>query len=333
MATLYKVVSDHYGDPETSTFEFLKSVLQMFKKEDCDLEGRYLEISADETQIIERDHNDESHREIVAEEYKIEVAHLETDDLHPLWQQYEGQLNTQPAYIEFNSITDELSADYSGEIGGGVPEDVYYGKRRRYSISPHLTLDEINTLLDEVAAVLETDSGKDVERMCADRLTESHGVLAVEDWMQGIDPCDEYGLTADSTDDDLETIAAAMVDYATGEGCTITGAVGFCEYLRDELRRKEDEMDIDLSASRVEIAREVINDPKFGPAPDIAREIERRVAERQCEASPWTYRYEELNSVHGGWIIRETVQYLDEMPESTWNRYLPMRRWSMGEEG
>ena len=242
MATLYKVVSDHYGDPETSTFEFLKSVLQMFK-EDRDLEGRYLEISADETQVIERDHNDESHREIVAEEYKIVVQHLDDEEegLHPLWVQYEGQLNTQPAYIEFNSITDELSADYSGEIGGGVPEDVYYGKRRRYSISPHLTLDEINTLLDEVAAVLETDSGKDVEQMCALRLTESHGVLGVEEWMEGIDPCEEYGITADSTDDDLVTIGAAMVDYATGEGCTITGVSDYCEKLRDDLRSLKEE--------------------------------------------------------------------------------------------
>ena len=243
MATLYKVVSDHYGDPETSTFEFLKSVLQMFKEEDRDLEGRYLEISADETQIIERDHNDESHREIVAEEYKIVVQHLDDEEegLHPLWVQYEGQLNTQPAYIEFNSITDELSADYSGEIGGGVPEDVYYGKRRRYSISPQLTLDEINTLLDEVAAVLETDSGKDVERMCALRLTESHGVQEVDEWMQGIDPCEEYGITADSTDTDLETIGAAMIDYATGEGCTITGVSDYCENLRDDLRRSKEE--------------------------------------------------------------------------------------------
>ena len=243
MATLYKVVSDHYGDPETSTFEFLKSVLQMFKEEDRDLEGRYLEISADETQIIERDHNDESHREIVAEEYKIVVQHLDDEEegLHPLWVQYEGQLNTQPAYIEFNSITDELSADYSGEIGGGVPESVWNGKRRRYSISPHLTLDEINTLLDEVAAVLETDSGKDVEQMCALRLTESHGVLGVEEWMEGIDPCEEYGITADSTDDDLETIGAAMVDYATGEGCTITGVSDYCEKLRDDLRSLKEE--------------------------------------------------------------------------------------------
>ena len=243
MATLYKVVSDDYGDPETSTFEFLKSVLQMFKEEDRDLEGRYLEISADETQVIERDHNDESHREIVAEEYKIVVQHLDDEEegLHPLWVQYEGQLNTQPAYIEFNSITDELSADYSGEIGGGVPESVWNGKRRRYTISPHLTLDEINTLLDEVAAVLETDSGTDVEQMCALRLTESHGVLGVEDWMEGIDPCEEYGITADSTDDDLKTIGAAMVDYATGEGCTITGVSDYCEKLRDDLRSLKEE--------------------------------------------------------------------------------------------
>ena len=176
---------------------------------------------------------------------KIQVTHLDEDELHPLWCQYDGQLQTQPAFIEVDTTTPELSADYSGEIGGGVPESVWSGKRLRYSISPHLTADEINTLLDEVAAVLEKDPdagdfGGDVERMCADRLTESHGVMAVEDWMQGIDPCDEYGLTADSDDDDIETIAAAMVDYATGEGCTITGAIGFCEYLRDELRRSKE---------------------------------------------------------------------------------------------
>ena len=150
-------------------------------------------------------------------------------------------MNTQPAYIEFNSITDELSADYSGEIGGGVPESVWNGKRRRYTISPHLTLDEINTLLDEVAAVLETDSGKDVEQMCALRLTESHGVLGVEDWMQGIDPCAEYDITADSTDEELVTIGAVMEDYATGEGCTITGVSDYCKHLRFELRRSKEE--------------------------------------------------------------------------------------------
>ncbi len=92
-------------------------------------------------------------------------------------------------------------------------------------------------------------------------------------------------------------------------------------------RISEDEMDIDLSSTRAGIAREVINDPKFGPDeqgyyPDIAREVEMRVAGKQCDDSPWTYRYEERQSGYGGFFIRETVQYLDEMPESTWNLYV-----------
>ncbi len=187
----------------------------------------------------------------------VKITHLETDDLHPLWQQYDGQLNTQPAFIEHDTRDGSLSADYSGEVGGGVPMDVFEGKRQRYSISPHLTQDEINKLLDDVGFHLDVALKDavyherwqrlrhgvcaDVERMCADRLTESHGVLGVEDWMQGIDPCAEYDITADSTDDDLETIGAAMVDYATGEGCTITGVSDYCKHLRFELRRSKEE--------------------------------------------------------------------------------------------
>jgi len=171
----------------------------------------------------------------------INVTHLDTNKLHPVYVQYDGQLTTQPAFIEHDTRDGSLIADYSGEVGGGVPEDVWNGKRRRYSISPHLTMVEINALLDEVAAVLEENPDADVERMCADRLTDSHGVLGVEDWMQGIDPCDEYGITADSTDDDLETIGAAMIDYATGEGCTITGVSDYCKQLRDDLRRSKEQ--------------------------------------------------------------------------------------------
>ena len=171
----------------------------------------------------------------------VKITHLETDDLHPLWQQYDGQLNTQPAFIEHDTRDGSLSADYSGEVGGGMPEDVWKGYQRRYSISPHLTVVEINKLLDEVAVVLEKDPDADVERMCADCLTESHGVLGVEDWMQGIDPCAEYGITADSTDEELVTIGAVMEDYATGEGCTITGVSDYCENLRDDLRRSKEE--------------------------------------------------------------------------------------------
>jgi len=169
----------------------------------------------------------------------ITITPVESSELHPLWRQYDGQSTTQPAFIEHDTRNGSLIADYSGEVGGGVPEDVWNGKRRRYAISPQLTCAEINVLLDDVAAMLPfSDADAEIEELCADRLTDSHGVMGVEDWMEGIDPCDEYGITADSTDDDLETIGAAMVDYAAGDGCTITGVSDYCKQLRDELKEQ-----------------------------------------------------------------------------------------------
>jgi hypothetical protein len=171
----------------------------------------------------------------------INVTHLDTNKLHPVYVQYDGQLTPQPAFIEHDTRDNTLVAGYSGEIGGGVPEDVWNGKRRRYKINIDLTENEINTLLDEVGLMLSNDVEADVEQVCEFRITDSHGIYDVADWMQGIDPCDEYGITADSTDDDLETIGAAMVDYATGEGCTITGVSDYCKQLRDDLRRSKEQ--------------------------------------------------------------------------------------------
>ena len=132
----------------------------------------------------------------------INVTHLDTNELHPLWRQYDGQLTTQPAFIEHDTRNGSLIADYSGEIGGGVPEDVWNGKRRRYAISPQLTCAEINVLLDDVAAVLEENPDAEIEELCVDRLTDSH------------------------------------VDYATGEGCTITGVSDYCKHLRYESKEQ-----------------------------------------------------------------------------------------------
>ena len=245
MTTMYSITDNRYDDGKIQTMDDIAATLEHSIANDETFASVYHAIRTDDRGyeiVVELDRDDTQHYEVIAEEYKIQVTHLDEDELHPLWCQYDGQLQTQPAFIEYDTTTpyDELSADYSREIGGGVPESVWNGKRRRYSISPHLTADEINTLLDEVAAVLEKDPDTDVERMCADRLTNSHGVMAVEDWMEGIDPCEEYGITVDSTDTDLETIAAAMIDYATGEGCTITGVSDYCENLRDELRRSKE---------------------------------------------------------------------------------------------
>ena len=130
----------------------------------------------------------------------ITITHLETGKLHPVYVQYDGQFTTQPAFVEHDT-----------------------------------TDNEINTLLDEVGSMLSKDVEADVEHLCEFRTTDSHGIYVVGDWMEGIDPCEEYGITADTTDDELQKIATDMVDYATGEGATITGVAEYCENLRDEL--------------------------------------------------------------------------------------------------
>ena len=242
----------------------------------------------------------------------IKIKTLESAELHPLYRQFDGQNNTQPAFIEFDTRTEELRADYSGEIGGGIPVDVYEGKIKRWKIDPQLTTDEINALLREVAGLLEedkpttwaeyrqgllgeltkiksqfdahginlycspdnwgetyiltlceweeeipideknakktiwydwfkdedtdqTDGFNAAVNKCADRITESAGVLHVSDWMIGADITEEYNLSAYTTDEELKEIIKNIYDYAAGEA-TLTGVKEYVKQVRDELR-------------------------------------------------------------------------------------------------
>ena len=242
----------------------------------------------------------------------MSIKTLESAELHPLYRQFDGQNNTQPAFIEFDTRTEELRADYSGEIGGGIPVDVYEGKIKRWKIDPQLTTDEINALLREVAGLLEenkpatwaeyrqgllceltqvksqfdahginlycspdnwgetyiltlnewekeipideknaektiwydwfkdedtdqTDGFNAAENKCADRITESAGVLHMSDWMTGADITEEYNLSAYTTDEELKEIIKNIYDYAAGEA-TLTGVEEYVTQLRDELR-------------------------------------------------------------------------------------------------
>ena len=235
---------------------------------------------------------------------KIEI--LGSAELHPLYRQFDGQNNTQPAFIEFDTRTEELRADYSGEIGNAVSVDVYEGKIKRWKIDPQLTTDEINHLLRDVCEILEnyksptwteyrqrllaeliddvgtnlyrspdnwgetyvltlsewkeeippeekgaektiwhdwfkdedtdqTDGFNAAENKCADRITESAGVLHLSDWMIGADITEEYNLSAYTTDKELKEIIKNIYDYAAGEA-TLTGVEDYAKQVRDELR-------------------------------------------------------------------------------------------------
>jgi hypothetical protein len=183
----------------------------------------------------------------------IHVQHLEGEALHPLWRQYAGELQPQPAYIELDVRDGSLVAGYSGEIGNAVPADVWNGLIRRYPINPDLTEREINALLDEIAPSAQTvldgarvgwdgsnysaqckrDTETPLEEIAASWQTDSGGVWDAEDWFSSVDAASEYGITATTTDQELAEVVQKATDDAWGT--TVNGIDRYFEALRDEL--------------------------------------------------------------------------------------------------
>jgi hypothetical protein len=69
----------------------------------------------------------------------------------PVFFQYQGQYAPQYAYLEFDPMTPAteeivLTADYSGEIGNGVPSDVWHNLILRIGIPSDVTLKALNVI-------------------------------------------------------------------------------------------------------------------------------------------------------------------------------------------
>ena len=67
----------------------------------------------------------------------------------PVLYQYQGQCFPQPAYLELDPMLAGeivLTADYSGEIGNGVPMNVWHNLILRFGIPSQVTLKALNTL-------------------------------------------------------------------------------------------------------------------------------------------------------------------------------------------
>jgi len=67
---------------------------------------------------------------------------------------YPGQTSPQGAYIELDTGTGEISAEYNPEIGNAVPMRVWNGITIRYGI-PLLTDEAANSLMEELQPLLE----------------------------------------------------------------------------------------------------------------------------------------------------------------------------------
>lgn len=77
-------------------------------------------------------------------------------EIAPLYHRYPNQTNAQDAYVEMTE-DGEVSADYSGEIGNGMPMSVWHGCTLRWSVPSDVRGNELADLLgtDEAIALLE----------------------------------------------------------------------------------------------------------------------------------------------------------------------------------
>ena len=199
---------------------------------------------------------------------KIAIDYVSTEKLHPLYVQYDGQVTVQRTYVEIDLDSGDLSADYSGDVGGGVPERVWEGEVKRFDISPDLTAAEINRLLDEIAPIAQEwidvweqfvpelggrepadataakraiDAGWQIARLCEARRTESGGIWDAGMWIEagGMNPplnedtslFDGVDLRHVSTDAELGEFAEILRGIAIDDGVTLEN---LDEYLIDQ---------------------------------------------------------------------------------------------------
>ncbi|MFB8020773.1 hypothetical protein ACFC36_19635 [Streptomyces rubiginosohelvolus] len=182
-----------------------------------------------------------------------------------LYRHYDGQSEPQGAYIELDLQRDSLLADYDAETGGGVPAAVYYGFERRYSI-PVLTGAAANRVMEEIAPMAARmladweevwdgnnmvarlgDDAQAAEAEIEEHLGQSYSGMGFEQAFDDSDlvaqwdingatnghEAEEHGITAETSDERLDEIAAKITgDLAKCGESTVAVVHGLDEYLR-----------------------------------------------------------------------------------------------------
>jgi transcriptional regulator with XRE-family HTH domain len=217
----------------------------------------------------------------------VSVHIVECTDPLELYRHYDGETETQPAYIELDLKSGKLYADYDSEVGGAVPFSVHHGFDRRWGI-PVLTGDAANRVMHEIApladriladweeewdgnnmvAVLGEDAQaaeEEIEKRLGQTFDELDIVVEWDtDGATNGSEADEYDITADTTDARLEEIAAQitqdMADCTTvPQGETrkpvviVHGLDDYLKELRDDLANEDP-----LTPAEVRVAREYL---------------------------------------------------------------------------
>ena len=130
---------------------------------------------------------------------KINTDNL-TDSAAPLYFQYDGQYNAQPAYIEIDPRGDEIiiSADYNGETGGGCSALHYHHLVETIPVPSQI-------LGSALIEHINSDSFKaDILELCEGYEEVYNGSNFVGRWQEG-------------TSDEIRQMEYAMYDIETAE--------------------------------------------------------------------------------------------------------------------
>ena len=177
----------------------------------------------------------------------------------PLFRQYDGQLQPQPAYVEMDE-DGEVTACYSGEIGNGVPSYVWHHRTLRWSVPSTvrgrvlkylLERDDVVDLLERIHAghAVDWDGNNHVGKLDADAQSasaelevlldndiggaDSCAVWDAGEWLQNSPLADLWpaGQTLDGAENNVNYLA-------TAEDVTLTGDVR--DVLLDMAERRHD---------------------------------------------------------------------------------------------
>ncbi|MFK8851178.1 hypothetical protein [Streptomyces sp. Ac-502] len=185
-----------------------------------------------------------------------------------LYRQYSGQSEPQPCYIELDLREGVLLASYNAEIGNAVPFSVHYGFERRYGIpllhaeAANQAMRDIRPLADRILADWEQvwdgnnlvarlgedarAAEEELEGLLEDRFVESDQVTVWDvDGATNRCEADEYGITAETTDDRLmeieELIRQDLASVSDSSVVVLEGVDDYLRQLRDGLSEEDDD--------------------------------------------------------------------------------------------
>lgn len=181
-----------------------------------------------------------------------------------LYRRYPGQTSPQGCYVELDCRTGELSAATNAELGSAVPSAVWHGHCVRWPILPLKAL-AAERLLQELAPLAQRvvdgyecvwdgsnhvahrthdarEAIQEITGVCGARSEDEESCLRVwdaGDWLHAIgsraDQRQVLGVTAATTDAELEALAESLKGDAAAEGVDVLeGVQRYLEGLRKD---------------------------------------------------------------------------------------------------